>query len=263
VEVLNCGVNGYSPLQELLLLRREVNRYQPDLVVLALFLDNDVAGCHPSLNTTANQSPSARLENGKLVFEFTRPEESHASYHREPIYSIRKCSATYRWLRAGGDRRAGAEAAGDGTLGNEIPTRHQLYSGASPAQWADAWAVMEQALLDLAAETESHGAKLLIVSVPCSQVADPNAWHAVLERRPAMREKTWDLEGPERRLAAFADQHHMLLCRPLAAFQEQVKEAPLFIGNVGHFNARGHAVMAASLAEFLKQQKLLPSMNGA
>lgn len=263
VEVLNCGVNGYSPTQELLLLRREGPRYRPDFIVLGLFLDNDVSGCHPLLNTTAEQSPSAKLDGQTLVFDFSRPEQSYASYHREPIYSIRKWSATYRWFRAGSERRNAEGAGGRGGVGSGIPKRHMLYAIPSPPEWEDAWAVMEQTLLDLSEEAARQGAKLLIVSLPCSQVADPIAWQDVLKRRPDMQGKSWDLEGPDRRLQAFAEKHQLLLYQPLEAFKTCVKDEPLFIGNVGHMNAHGHQVTADLVAEFLEKQQLLPEEQRA
>ena len=49
-EVWNFGVTGYSPIQELLLFRKEAAKYRPRVVVLSIFLDNDVSGCHPSLS---------------------------------------------------------------------------------------------------------------------------------------------------------------------------------------------------------------------
>ena len=42
VEALNFGVDGYGTAQELVTLREKVWAYQPDIVVLAVFLGNDV-----------------------------------------------------------------------------------------------------------------------------------------------------------------------------------------------------------------------------
>jgi hypothetical protein len=46
VEVLNGGIFGYSPLLEYLYLREIIDRVQPDVVIVALFLDNDVGEDH-------------------------------------------------------------------------------------------------------------------------------------------------------------------------------------------------------------------------
>ncbi len=42
VEALNFGVDGYGTAQELVTLQRKVWAYSPDIVVLAIFLGNDV-----------------------------------------------------------------------------------------------------------------------------------------------------------------------------------------------------------------------------
>jgi hypothetical protein len=41
VEVMNAGVDGFGPDQSLLRFEKEVDRYQPDIVVLNVFADND------------------------------------------------------------------------------------------------------------------------------------------------------------------------------------------------------------------------------
>src|SRR5262249_32637396 len=108
VEVLNHGVNGYSTLQELLLFRREGPRFRPNLVVLAVFLDNDVADCHPDLRSSEPGVPYAFLAGDSLRFNFSGAERSYADYHAEPAYTARKYSATYRFL---GDRLRHMSAA--------------------------------------------------------------------------------------------------------------------------------------------------------
>ena len=49
VEALNFGVDGYGTTQELVTLREKVWAYQPDIVVLAIFLGNDVRNNSVSL----------------------------------------------------------------------------------------------------------------------------------------------------------------------------------------------------------------------
>jgi lysophospholipase L1-like esterase len=69
-EVLNFGVNGYGPAQELLLLRKRAIKYQPDLVVMVIFLGNDfndISGLSDELD--GYKRPKAFIDNrGKLQF---------------------------------------------------------------------------------------------------------------------------------------------------------------------------------------------------
>jgi hypothetical protein len=253
VEVLNCGVNGYSPLQELLLLRREGPRYHPDLVMVGIFLDNDVSGCHPSLSTVAGQSPFAAITEDGLAFDFSRAEASYESYHRQPIHFIRNWSATYRWFRAASQRRAAAAGPSPG-----VPTRYKLYADPCPPTWEEAWAVLQQTLLELSAEAKRQGAQLVIVSLPCAQAVLPQSWEHVQRRYPAMQSKSWDLERPERRLSQFADKHGITLLTLLPVFRLKANGGSLYFGDVGHMTARGHQITAEAIGDFLCDRMLVP-----
>ena len=71
LEVGNLAVQGYGPAQELLLLRNEGLREDPDLVVLALCLRNDLvdAALSVALYNGVTPRPRYRLVAGRLVLE--------------------------------------------------------------------------------------------------------------------------------------------------------------------------------------------------
>jgi len=52
VEVMNCGVNGYDTLQEVLWYERRVALFDPDVVILAFFVNDVVARGLPSSETS-------------------------------------------------------------------------------------------------------------------------------------------------------------------------------------------------------------------
>jgi hypothetical protein len=261
VEVLNCGVVGYSPLQELLLLQREGRRFQPDLVMVGLFLDNDVADLHPELCRPLKDTPFAKLVDGRLDIDYSRAESGARDYVRQPIYFIRKWSATYRWIRSMSSRQqAGAAANGPS---DQPPLRFMVYADPAPPVWEEAWSVMEKTLLELAEETRRLGAQFVIVSLPCGQASNEQVWIDLLEKHGAMRELHWDLDQPERRLAAFADKHQLRLCQLLPNFRERAGDEALFFGSIGHFNQQGHRLATEVIADYLTQQRLLPHSRSA
>ncbi len=71
LEVGNLAVEGYGPAQELLLLRNEGLREDPDVVVLALCLRNDLvdAALSVALYNGVTPRPRYRLVSGRLVLE--------------------------------------------------------------------------------------------------------------------------------------------------------------------------------------------------
>jgi lysophospholipase L1-like esterase len=264
-EVLNLGISGYGPLQELLLAREELPRLKPDCVVLALFLDNDIADSHPNLRATGpGDAPYAALQEGQLVFDRSRCEAAYVSYHKEPLFSIRKYSSLYRLLskvRGQAQARAVAQAQEAGPGGTGTLKRYQLYQQPQGQEWQQAWAVVERALLDFAAEARRQQAEFVVASVPAGQVVSHEAWERILAKRPGMAQQkaTFDLLAPEQRLKQFASRHGIRLLSATPAFRQAAPEPQLFFGNVGHFTARGHALMAECLERFLSEQRLPPA----
>ena len=255
VEVLNFGVTGYSPTQELLLFREQAPKYRPQIVVLALFLDNDVSGSHPRLSV-APEAPFAVAEGSRLSFDYSRAQASYDGYNRQPFHFLRNHSALYRATSALRQRR-GETASGGPARASAVPTRFELYQTTPRGEWEEAWKTLERLVAAFAEDTRRLGAELVILSVPAAQVVDPRAWERLVGERPAMREQAWDLKGPERRLRAFADRHDLRLIQPLEAFEAAVRSERLYFGDVGHMTPRAHQLIADELARFLTAGRLI------
>lgn len=73
VEVINFGVSGYSTSQELLLLRKEVVKYKPDLIVVLYSRgDSDESSVDPAKYSTAEPRPYFYLDqNNQLQLDRT------------------------------------------------------------------------------------------------------------------------------------------------------------------------------------------------
>ncbi len=244
VEVLNFGVNGYSPVQEWLLFREIGASYNPDLVILATFLDNDISGVDPALTVSQSGVPIAYFNNGEARFDLSRAEESFRSYHMEPLYTLRKYLATYRLLSK--VRRNFQTRTGIGGL----PTRYELYTVPLGERWESAWKVVERITLGFAKDVQAIDAEFLLLSIPAAQVVTSKSWANIVKKYPAMESLQWDLYAPETRFAKIASQNNFSLVQPFQKFQQQTllePEVPLFFGNVGHLTPRGHRLLAENL----------------
>lgn len=258
VEVLNFGVSGYSPIQELLLFQREGPRYRPDLIVWVLFLDNDVSGVHPALTVVSQSGPPyVRPQGETLQFDYTEAQRSFREYHREPVQTLRQYSALYRMVSAWRWQRSTAQQSQAHT-GMQIPKRFQLYQQSPPPAWEEAWGIFERVVLAFAAEAQHQQVPFFILSAPAAQVVNAQSWAALLRQFPGMATAQWALERPEERLHAFAKQQHLVLLQPYTRFQAAAAGPPLFFGNVGHLTALGHQLMARELEQFLLAQRLVP-----
>ena len=252
VEVLNFGVNGYGPLQELLLLKQVGARYQPDLVVLAVFLDNDVADCHPKLAVAQGNAPFLAAPGDLSSIDYHGPERSFSGYHAKPLYWLRRHSRIYRLIQQWRWQTWGRKELERNRAGGPIPLHLLLYKRPVGREWEEAWSSFETILQEFADETERQRMKLVIVSMPVPFVVNEALWQRQLNRYPAMNELSWDLVGPEQRLLTFGQRRGIPVVTTDEAFRNVRPASPLFWGDLGHLTPQGHEVMARILQKHLK-----------
>jgi hypothetical protein len=258
VEVLNFGVNGYSPLQEYLLYLHAGRIYQPDLILQAVFLDNDVADGHPDLATSQGGAPLLhRTPDGNLVVRSHPAAHSARSYESEPLATIRATSALYRYISHLRWSRRNVVAARAREVGG-VQRRYLLYTQPTPEIWNDAWGRLQFIISTFEREARAGGSRFAVVSVPAGQVADPRAWQSLLDEHPAMQALRWDVDAPERRLKQITADLQVPMLAPLDEFRRASSKEPLFFGRVGHFTPSGHALLAELLERWLIESGQIP-----
>ena len=221
VETINFGVPAYMTWQELLLLKREGLRYEPDLVVLGFVL-NDVAE--------------------KLDYSF---------WQEDKLRSLAAASWIARWSR----RSALVWAAQ--VIGRRLRIGHidlsakqvedvkRLIHDANKPVVHQAWQDTFSALDDMIAFCQAHDLPLLIVAFPFRfQLDDPDG-----------------LALPQRQLEGYAHQRglpYLDLLPPLAevARQDPLSPDSLFL-DIDHLSVLGHDVVTQLLASFISEHHLL------
>jgi hypothetical protein len=256
VEVLNFGVNGYGPIQELLLFKQEAPRYQPNLVILALFLDNDIADVHPKLKT-APESPFIEMNEAVIKYDYSRAENSFKDYHKNPKYFLRRHLALYRFLYYW-QGKLKIRKENKILTGKNIPTRYGLYQKPLRAEWEKAWRTFERIILEFKDEALKQNVDFLILNVPAGQLVSGKAWENVLNKNSAMRDMEWDLGGPERRMNSFVTKNGITYLDAVEWFKRNSTEVGLFFGDVGHFTHLGHQLMAEFIENYVVNHALIP-----
>jgi hypothetical protein len=252
-EVLSFAVSGYSTAQSLLAWRHEALVLDPDIVVLALFLGNDLvenspllddepmrpyllaAGDDLTLDAAFLSSPEYRFRTsfaGRLLAWVTRH-----SYLAQTLVQARHVVM----LRA----EAGAEPPP-----GEPGVDSGVFRVPDDAAWRDAWRVTERIIAAFAGEVRATGAHpvLMVVGTAGQVHPDPRVVAAL-----AARIGVPDLGYPVRRLLQAADIAGLPvinLPETMAAEAERLG-TPLHgfdnaIPGFGHWNAAGHRVAAAA-----------------
>jgi hypothetical protein len=253
VEALNFGVDGYGTAQELVTLQRKVWAYSPDIVVLAIFLGNDVR----------NNSVVLEPDQCRPFWDYDG-DRMHLTgpFIDSPSFKL-WCMARfdYRDLRLLDlfSNTLEIVKGGRGSPTAEHPVErainYSIYSPPVEQSWLDAWRVTEGLITAVRDESVRHGAMFLAVTEDTGIQVWPN---------PAMREKfqrrlgVSDLFYPDRRIAALGDRAGFAVLNVAHPLQQYAQEHRVFLHGFkntpmgfGHWNEAGHAAAGHLIAQKL------------
>lgn len=268
VEVLNFGVPSWGTDQEYLALCEYGLRYQPDLVLLAFFAQNDVYDNAPALHSriSTHNKPFFDLKDGKLAelpfVDDTPAVISHlqtigASLRLYPLLRDRLMSipAVDKLLfKLGLVSVVPPKTEVDDTQKDAAflwPNRWRrqlgVYAKHYPPEWQHAWDVTERLLLETRERAKERGAgfQLMLVSDP------------VVVMPAALREKmaspgeleALDFDRPSRLLKEFAAREAINFTSLVPGFRDKIGKDPsqfarLYLQCDGHWSAAGHRLAA-------------------
>lgn len=234
--VINAGVQGYGPVEELLFYRNIVSRFDPDLVLLAVFVGNDASealGSAWRLSASTHDDPPAegtvtglrRLARSSMVLQIAR---------------MRLQVATER-------------------VGARVPERPlKAYLEERSDEIDRGLEVARQCVAQIASLANGQGARVGLVLMPARlQVDDADYGRLAQMTREAGGVMVRDAATTRFREALAPLGLPML--DPLPAMRRTLPGPDLFFQSTVHLTPRGHEVMADALDTFLREQHLLAS----
>ena len=243
-QLLNFGVGGYGTGQELLTWRHQASRYEPDLVILAIYPGNDITDNEPEPRT---DRPVFRLgRDGQLSIDRNFREQLATRWRLSPpgqlVESAFNHSRLLQLLNEAKNRLA-AQRASTSAMPPAAPP-------APPQASEEAWAITDALISQLNQEVRAQGARLLVVST-----SSPEQVWPLPEQRPAQP------FAQEQRLAGLLAARRIPYLPLGPLLQRQADERGLtlhgFSGQApgeGHWNADGHSLAAAAIAPWLCRQ---------
>ena len=267
-EVINFGVSGYSTAQQLLQLRRDVWKYDPQVVLLAFTPRNDVRDNLKPLAAKADPQtgpvrPFFELRGGELVlddsFRTSAPYIARSTRYERLKAAVVNTSRVLQLLKHvkqhgfGGVRQPRLE--GDEAVLQDARACAAIYAAPESKEWAAAWEVTERLIAEMHQETRRHGAKFFVVVLStCLQVyPDRRVRQRFMDERGIE-----DLFYPNRRIVELGQRIGfpvLDIAEPLQALAD--RDGVLFHGayntprGVGHYNAAGHQAVGQHLADWL------------
>lgn len=245
-EVLNFGISGSSPGQEMVLYRELVRQWDPDVVLCAFFAGNDL---------TDN---SHRMSNNPRIYfdldeggELRQLPFSAGGMGAADV--LNRYSRFYVWQRVAFNA-----------------TRHAVMKQASilePGQWifcrkepekvAHAWKLADAVNRAFCREVTGRGGRFAVVMIPSAWQVYEDAFQAVVDRA-GEHGPSFDWDHPDQRMAALCREAGIGLLSITADFRKaapsattEVKQERLFFRKIGHFNEKGHLVAARAVHRFL------------
>ncbi len=256
-EVINMGVGGYSTVQEYLYFVKEGVKYEPDLVVLAFFPENDIyENLKPDFETGAGEimlRPYVELINsGELTFRM--PDETKIQEAEEEssivqqIKPKRKIILTEVFLAqlVKGIRKNKKIDAGDVPWG--------VYRSISTEK---KWEATKKILLKLKESVNKNGADFLVFSVPSASQVYEEHRKKIFKLRPG---GDFDFDRPEQILGEFSNENSINFLSLIPYFREQLGERKGYVYHIQndlHWSEKGHKLAAEVVADYLIKNNLV------
>jgi len=269
VEAINFGVTDYGTAQQLLTLRHHVWDYEPDIVLLAFFANNDVRNNSHELEPKKYR-PFFHLRDGDLVlddsFHDTAPYKLLSSWYGRLAFELSDHfislqmlnKASVGWMR----RRQGEEhiAMRNAMAEEQEFTIEQgldggIYSPPTEPPWERAWETTEALTSTMASEVEDKGAAFLLLTLTSGIQTHPD---------PVVRQDFIDETGiqdfgyPDQRMRELATRDGFAILNLAPAMQRYAEAEGAYLHGfantelgTGHWNERGHEVAGKLVADQL------------
>lgn len=238
-EVVSIGISRWGQVDELEAFETYGPRLKPDLVVTLFLTGNDVRD---------NSRPLQHAFRKQLDIVRFRPGWPRLSAEAAPLFFFR--SSRLNQLLS---QRLALALRGDSP--DNIPIDYFVFAVPTPPIWEKAWQKTERLLLETRDRARELGADYAIVSAsnPHGVYGAEAGVEMLRDAFPAMRRLEWDLDQPDRRLAAFCERNGIpfLALEPLFRRETVEHGRTLHWRHDGHWNAEGNDFAAERMAEFL------------
>ena len=258
-EVLNAGVGGWGTGQQLVYLREEGYRYQPDLVLVLLYLGNDVFD-----NSYALQGSPKNPHEPYWVFrddgtfapiEFrTRKLEDVSPV----VGTLRERTLLWNVFETGVLVKLEDDEDGEELRANRFNANKMVIHAVRPSdRQENAWRTTLTLLQRVRQLGDERGFKTAVVVAPAAfQVYDADWQELISENR--LKPADWSTDLPNAVLAANAGMVGAPMLDLLPALQAEAPgSARLYFPYDKHWTADGHAVAAREIERFLVDRGLV------
>jgi hypothetical protein len=253
VEVINLAVSGIGPAQYLRMLERLGLGYKPDLVLMAVYPENDFWDSYYDLSGGPSKAFYELGTDGTL--QYIPPEASKITVKMRPY--LRK-SAFLTLLRQGLvltslESQLGwlgvLQAPG---VANAHSMDWGVYNAALPDPWTDAYRTTLRTIAASRDLAKQHGAEFLAMTIGSVAMVE-DRWDELFLSYPAAKTMTLDSRRPFSAIADLGDQQGFSVIDLVEPFQQDflAHKKSRSWPHDGHWNPSGHRFAAEIVARHL------------
>jgi hypothetical protein len=257
VEVINLGVSGIGPAQYLRILERKGLAYEPDLVLMAIYPENDFWDSYERLSGSPSKAFYTLEADGSL--RYIPPDASKLAVRIRPF--LRK-SAFLSLMRHGISSTSFERRLGElGLLqAPGIAVAHSMdwgvYDDALPAPWPDAYRTTMRVIAvasQLARQHQSEFAALTIGSVAMIE----DRWAELVAEYPSASSMKLQIYRPFSVLADLGQEHGFEVIDLAQFFRHDflANRRSRSWAHDGHWNEEGHRLAAGIVADRILAQR--------
>ncbi len=246
-EVMNFGVPGSSTGQQLALWRATVRRYQPDVVLCAFFVGNDLSDNSPRMS-----------HNPRIYFDL----DSSGQLYQLPMSATKTGLSAWlnRYCRLYLWQKLVIRHVRDQWMKRNqvLESGHWIYSKQESPDVAHAWRLTGALLSELANEVRQDGVRFGVVMIPSAQQIYTDSLKKLLPAAGTCAAH-FDADYPDRRLAELCQASGVPLLSMTADFRRAAPDRSLaktdqwlYFRGEGHFNARGNRLAAEAIGRWLE-----------
>jgi hypothetical protein len=247
-DVLNFGVNGYSTVQEYLLLQQKTDVVDPDVVILVIYMRNDFTE-NVGEEWVPYPRPTAAWNEDSTI-ELVSPPPPRPAHSASPLKFYKRLHLNELVNRSLSmiPRQTGGGYAPSGRTPPELylcrrelaPDTQRLYR------------IMEQMLLRIQQLVAARHKPLVLVLAPSMVQVDGQLMSSVL-RRYGVEDSDYAFSQPDDMLMRFAEEHGFEAIDLLPTLRsEATRGKRLYNRHEQHWNAEGNRVVAGVLLEHLR-----------
>jgi len=235
--VINAGVQGYGPVEELLLFRRLVTGIQPDLVLICVFVGNDAEEALASEVKLATNRPTLDVLRESVITRLRRLVRRSMVLQ---VLRLRVVTATDRFRS---------------TAGPPEPP-HQAYAASPALRIARGMALTRDLFRQLSTEAGAAGARTAFILMPARFQIDDEDFGRL---RDIVAAAGGDLrrDAATERFAAALSTLDVPQLDLLPALRAAAPGTDLFFTENVHLTRDGHRVVGQALARFIQEHALV------